>query len=478
MPETTRKPVEEMSRDELIAELDEYNETAGIAVPYNPKMNRQALGWFVGATRGYETPSAVQGEPEPDQEPDAAEEPDEEPAPHKPDLNPVPVEAEDEVGQAIAVRDASSPSSGLPTPAAYNAMKAIASDLSESRVVPDAYRGRTGDILAAILYGAELGIKPMNALRDVYMIEGRAAIAAHRQLGILRAGGIVLDNERTGADDTRAWITATRTDTGETMSVEFTYEEAEKIKRKGKPLVDGDNWRNYRKDMLWARAVGRLSRRLAPDIMGGLPPYVAEEVADFEGWGIEYGSQGQLVTRQEERNQRRQAMPEYRKEFPDYNWPDGWPELVERLRQAIMITPNSPDGEEWMREALMTAFPGVESLKALNTDDRRVMFQKYSGVLQVLDGQEVYFDNDPRSKIQEAFARFFDGIILAGPAWQVGPNEDDRPEAPTPEPVLEGEVVDETRTDEDRSAEDIAAAEAYFEPGYSPHPDEDPNITF
>lgn len=365
----------------------------------------------------------------------------------------VPPEVADEVSQAIALREATvAPALALPTPQEFNAAMKIAETIAMSRVVPEAYRGRPDDVLAAILYGREIGLGPMTALRDVYMIEGRAAVAAHRQLGLLRRGGVVI--LESDSNDDLAYIVAQRTDTDEVMRVEFTYEEAEKIKRKGKPLVDGDNWRNYRKDMLWARCVGRLTRRLGPDLIGGLPPYVAEEVADFEGWGVDYGSQGELATR-------KTPVPEYRKEKPDYNWPLSWPELAERLGLVIGA---QHDVAEWVKQAVMAVY-SVETVQGMPIERKRVMFQKLSGVLFTLDelNLDIVFAPDPRKIVRDAFAKYLEGEVLEGPPWRIGPTEDDRP-------AYESLAVDEPIDGEVLAEEDAAADE--------PIEGEDPSIEF
>lgn len=171
------------------------------------------------------------------------------------------------------------PLATLPTAREWQATIAVAQQIAATPFVPESYRGQPEAVVAAILTGREMGIGPMQAIRQIHMIDGRPAFAADLMLAKMRAGGIVIvDSEIT---DDRAWIHARRSDTGEEAEVEWTYADAEKITRKNKRLVDGDNWRNYRQDMLWARCVGRLARRLGSDLLGGLV-YAAEEVRDFD----------------------------------------------------------------------------------------------------------------------------------------------------------------------------------------------------
>lgn len=337
----------------------------------------------------------------------------------------VPVEAEDEV--AIALRD-HQPVPRLPGFAEYQAAKAWSESLAMSRVVPDSYRGRPDDVLAVYLYGMELGLGLMVALRDIYMIEGRAAVAAHRQLGLLRSGGVaILESD---SNDERAYIVARRRDTGEVMRVEFTYAEAQKIQSRGKPLVDGANWRNYRKDMLWARTVGRLSRRLGPDLIGGsVPPYVAEEVYDFEGYAVEIADSGEVTGRQQpapqqQRRQQQSNLPPHRKERPDYNWPASWAELLERLGGHL-----ADDTALWLLQVSQELWPGTEVVNELDAPSKRTLYHRAEGALAHLDdsGTATTIGGGTRQTAQNAFASVLGGAILEGPPWAVDGTEEHLP---------------------------------------------------
>lgn len=357
------------------------------------------------------------------------------------------VEIADEVGKALALRDqAVTPTSALPTPAEYNVLGLLANRTYNTTFVPVSYRGREADVFAAFLFGREIGLGPMMALRDVHMIDGRPALAAHRQLAKLRQGGIVILESESTAE--RAWIKARRSDTGEVMAVEFTMEEALKIvDKKGQHLVDKVNWRSYPSDMLWARCVGRLTRRLGPDLAGGLPPYVAEEVADFSEWGVEYGEAG--PTFQEPRRE----PPAYRKEFPDFNWPKSMAEIRDRL--GMILGPD--EALEWLRQARESLLPGVAPDEATK-DQKDLLFQALSSVLAELSGPDGpdQFEPGVRAKVQAAFAKRFDGAMLDGPAWSLGPDEaETRPQKEPP--------PEESESAEDAPLEGDPLAGSYFD---------------
>jgi hypothetical protein len=396
--ETQQKPTSEMAAQELRDELEE----AG--VDYPKRATKAKLIELVNAARAEpkaQAEESAEAEAESPAEEVEAEVVDEE-------------AVEDEVGKALALREeAMVPATAIPTPAEFNAIDAIAERIHKTGIVPTSYRGRRDDVFAALLFARELRMDFISALRDIYVIEGRTALAAHRQLAFLRRGGVqILESEATAE---RAYIKARRSDTGEIMAVEFTMEEASKIRRKGAALVDGDNWRNYPADMLWARCVGRLTRRLGSDLIaGGLPAYVADEVADFSGWGVSYGEGGVDVHRPAGGGRQ-----EVRRD-PEPNVPRSWPEIGEAA------APYGPElgWREWTLDAAERLF-NTREWGALSVDQKKILGQKASGAIIAL--REAHdpgiFPPPTREEIQKAWASVLNGEILAGPTWRFSPAE-------------------------------------------------------
>lgn len=349
---------------------------------------------------------------------------------------------EDEVGQAIALREHALPAATtIPTPSEFNAIEAIAARIYNTSVVPTSYRGKHDDVFAALLFARELQMDFISALRDIYVIEGKTALAAHRQLAFLRRGGVqILESEATAE---RAYIRAQRKDTGEIMAVEFTFKEASKIKRKNAFLVDGDNWKNYPADMLWARAVGRLTRRLGSDLIaGGLPPYVADEVADFSGWGVTYGEGGVDVS----------APPPARQQGAGrVETPKSWAEI------GAWAEPYGPElgWGEWTRDAASILFENRD-LAALTNDQKRALSLKAAGAIVALRDAipPDRFPPPTREEVQKAWAAVLDGQILAGPDWRMSAEETTREPLPPPELPLDAETAGEVARDEREPAEE------------------------
>ncbi len=124
------------------------------------------------------------------------------------------------------------------------------------------------DMVAAVLYGKELGLAPMEALQRLYVIDGNVA-ADGKALNALihRAGHVLIMDEMT---TTRGAVKAMRRDpfTNELMEIgvfEFTMEDAERA-----GLAGQDTYQDYPQDMLYWRAVSRAAKLAFPDVTTGM----------------------------------------------------------------------------------------------------------------------------------------------------------------------------------------------------------------
>jgi hypothetical protein len=89
----------------------------------------------------------------------------------------------------------------------------------------------------------------------------------------IRQGGHMLKLKH--LDHEGCTVYGKRTDTGEDMEATYTFQEAKEAN-----LVKQDgNWMKFRQDMLWARAISRLARRLFPDVIG--TAYVEGEILEM-----------------------------------------------------------------------------------------------------------------------------------------------------------------------------------------------------
>lgn len=324
----------------------------------------------------------------------------------------------------------------LPSRGEWEATMAVAEKIANTPFVPTSYRGQPEAVVAAILYGREIGIGPMQALQKIHMIDGKPALSAELMMAQMRRGGlVVLSSESTRE---RAFIHARRSDTGEEASVEWTMDEAAQIPTKERGanimLSQKSTWKSYPADMLWARCVGRLARRLGSDLLGGLT-YAAEEVADWDSDAPDAPparSSRPLTT----------DGVELRADAPL-----GWAKINEQLKA---IDPAMP-WTAWVAQALH-ALTGFDRLAELDEPTKRdVGIRVANGVAHLaaqLEGRE--FPPPTRAEVQDAFA-WADSVDvrLEGPDEPLDPEE-------AAERAVDG---DEEQDDPEAVADALRAAE-------------------
>lgn len=140
--------------------------------------------------------------------------------------------------------------------------------LRESGFAPVSFK-TDGAVLAAILYGQELGFSPIQSLQSIDVIQGKPTVNAQgMKAKIYQSGGIV--TEITWSDKVCS-LEGTRS--GHKQVATYTMDDARLAGLTGK-----DNWKRMPKAMLYARAVTMLARNQWADVIKGL--YGAEEMQD------------------------------------------------------------------------------------------------------------------------------------------------------------------------------------------------------
>ena len=166
--------------------------------------------------------------------------------------------------------------SGMPTPAEFTHVQQVAHVLAESDLVPTAYRRKPANIIVAALAGRPFGWDPTMSMRSFHIIEGSPSMKPEIMLALVRQAGHSVTGE---TSPTSATVTGTRTDTGDTMTVTFTIDDA---KRAGLTRRNGP-WQQYPQSMCWARALSQLCRMLFADVVlgaGYTPDELGARLAD------------------------------------------------------------------------------------------------------------------------------------------------------------------------------------------------------
>jgi hypothetical protein len=133
--------------------------------------------------------------------------------------------------------------------------------------------GNEQKILMILLAARELGVSPMMALNGgIWNIQGKIEISARLMAAMIRKSGHSLVIKT--ISDKECTIEGKRADNGDCFSSSFTIEEAHRAGL----IRQGGNWIKYPQDMLYARALSRLARRLFADVIGS--SYVEGEIRE------------------------------------------------------------------------------------------------------------------------------------------------------------------------------------------------------
>jgi hypothetical protein len=146
--------------------------------------------------------------------------------------------------------------------------------LCQTNFVPDAFRNRPAETLAAVLYGRELGVGPMQALQQINVIKGKPSASPELMRALVRRRGHSISVIENG--DENCVLEGVRADDGTVERSTFTMDDAHRAN-----LANGGAWKTYPKAMLLARATSQLCRSLFADVISGIS-YTPEELQSID----------------------------------------------------------------------------------------------------------------------------------------------------------------------------------------------------
>jgi hypothetical protein len=157
-----------------------------------------------------------------------------------------------------------------------------ADQVCRSSGVPARFRGKTTDSAVAILYGADLGLSPLQSLQQIYNKYGQPAVYARTMQAILESHGYhfetVLDTDEAvtvrlttpdGRSEENTWDWARAEQAGYTPR--FDSELGDWARTENGEILGNEKYLTDPRAMYWAKAVSVLARHLAPHLLLGMP---------------------------------------------------------------------------------------------------------------------------------------------------------------------------------------------------------------
>ena len=160
-------------------------------------------------------------------------------------------------------------------PQSTSELLAMSESLSNSDFVPVAMQGKPQDVYACIAFGLEVGLKPMQALQNVAVINGRPTLWGDAVLALVMGSSVYKSIKETYDSKTMTSTCIAERKDGTINTQTFSAEDAKAAGLWGKK----GPWSQYPMRMLKMRARGFCLRDTFPDILAGI--ITTEEARDY-----------------------------------------------------------------------------------------------------------------------------------------------------------------------------------------------------
>lgn len=170
-----------------------------------------------------------------------------------------------------------------------NAMK-CANIIATSAFCPKGMTNKPGDIVIALQMGQELGLKPMQALQNIAVINGRPSLWGDAMLAVCRQSPDFEYIKEEYLEDTKTYVCRVKRRNEPEFLQRFSEADAKTARLWGK---EGP-WTQYPRRMLQMRARGFALRDSFPDLLRGI--MTQEEAEDMPKERVDYSKNvGQVI---------------------------------------------------------------------------------------------------------------------------------------------------------------------------------------
>lgn len=164
---------------------------------------------------------------------------------------------------------------GMLVPKTLDDAERMCKILSESSLMPQDMRGKPGNVFVVLQTGAELGVPPMQAIRGIHVVKGRAVLAADMMVALIKRSSVCEWWRYVSGDAKHATFETLRKGDPEPTKYTFTVQMARAAG------LSGGNWSKYPENMLRKRCQTNLARMVYPDVVLGM--YDDDEGREIRG---------------------------------------------------------------------------------------------------------------------------------------------------------------------------------------------------
>ncbi len=149
----------------------------------------------------------------------------------------------------------------------------------KTEFVPKTMQGKPFDVLIAMEMGAEIGLKPMQSIQNISVINGRPSVWGDAALALVKSHKDYEYCKEYLTNDNSCAICEIKRRNEPVVTASFSIKDAEVAGLISSATSPHSPWRKYQKRMLQMRARGFALRDSFPDALKGL--ITAEEAQDF-----------------------------------------------------------------------------------------------------------------------------------------------------------------------------------------------------
>lgn len=150
----------------------------------------------------------------------------------------------------------------------------LAKMLAGSALIPGVLRGKPADVMIILMKGRELGLSPLQAMAEVYVVEGRPSASAKLKVGLCLQRRDVCEYFRLVESSPKHARYETKRAGSDPVTLTWTLEQANRA-----GLLGRATWKAYGETMLRHRCASALADAVYPDLVQGL--VTDDEAADI-----------------------------------------------------------------------------------------------------------------------------------------------------------------------------------------------------